>query len=398
MKILYHHRTASRDGQAVHIEELISALRDQGHEVAVVGPRLEVQGGFGGESRLVRRLKSCLPKAAFQLLELIYSIVAYRALDRACRRQRPDVLYERYNLHLLAAVWLRRRWKLPYFLEVNAPLYEERARHDGLSLHALARWSERTAWRAADVVLPVTGVLADHVKAAGVPSSRIVVMPNGIDLARFGQVGSRNRVRASFGLRNALVLGFVGFIRSWHGLHKVIEVLADPALTAAHLLVVGDGPGREVLEHHAKQLGVTSSVTVTGVVDRERIGELVAAFDVALQPSATPYASPLKLFEYMASGCAIIAPRQPNIEEVLTHEHSAILFDPQDDDDFRAALTRLCCDADLRGRLGEGARAAIGEKQLTWANNARRLTALFETAVSAEVAGGRASQRLSYSK
>lgn len=383
LKILYHHRTASRDGQAVHIDELISALRLLGHEVTVVGPRFEVSGGFGGESRTVRALKNRLPMAVFQVLELAYSIVAFVALDRACRRQRPDVLYERYNLHLLAGAWLSRWRKLRYILEVNAPLYEERARDGCVGLHGLGRWSERSTWRSADLVLPVSGVLAEYVEAAGVPRSRIVVMPNGIDQDHFLRPADGAATRARYSLGGRLVLGFVGFIREWHGLHKVVEGLGDPSLPPVHLLVVGDGPGRAALQRQAEQLGVEKHLTITGVVDRDHIAAMIAAFDIALQPSATRYASPLKLFEYMAAGRAILAPRQPNIEEVLTHECSALLFDPGNGADFRAALVRLCRDPDLRRTIGEGARAAIVSKRLTWIDNARRLTELVKTGPAA---------------
>ncbi|MFZ5504360.1 MAG: glycosyltransferase, partial [Pseudomonadota bacterium] len=70
MKILYHHRTASKDGQAVHIEELIHALREQGHEVRVVAPQAPAGPQMGGEVGWVRRLRNALPKAVYELLEL----------------------------------------------------------------------------------------------------------------------------------------------------------------------------------------------------------------------------------------------------------------------------------------------------------------------------------------
>ena len=68
----------------------------------------------------------------------------------------------------------------------------------------------------------------------------------------------------------------------------------------------------------------------------------MSAFDVALQPNATPYSSPLKLYEYMALGRAIVAPDQGNIREVLTNDENGLLFRPDDDQAFRAAVERLC--------------------------------------------------------
>ena len=47
MKILYHHRIASKDGQYVHVEELTRALSELGHELVMVGPRATSQADFG---------------------------------------------------------------------------------------------------------------------------------------------------------------------------------------------------------------------------------------------------------------------------------------------------------------------------------------------------------------
>jgi hypothetical protein len=102
----------------------------------------------------------------------------------------------------------------------------------------------------------------------------------------------------------------------------------------------------------------------------------VSAFDVALQPAANPYASPLKLFEYMALQRAIVAPDQPNIREVLRHEDNALLFRPGDDAQFGEAVQRLALDETLRLRLGQRAAETVRERRLTWSHNARRVTEL----------------------
>ena len=122
MRILYHHRTAARDGMSVHIEELISALRAEGHEVMVIGPADEAAQSSGKTEALVGTLRRLLPRPLVELMELAYNVPCYRRLSRACRSFKPDILYERYNLFLLAGLWLKRRHKLPLLLEVNSPL------------------------------------------------------------------------------------------------------------------------------------------------------------------------------------------------------------------------------------------------------------------------------------
>lgn len=385
MKILYHHRTASKDGQAVHIEEMIDAMRALGHQVCVVAPAIGVQtdkqGEMGGEVGWVHRLKSALPRAVYELLELAYSLVAYRQLAQATKDFQPDFIYERYNLFLLSGTLLKRKLGIPLLLEVNAPLVDERTKHSGgLTLVRLARWAEGTAWRSADHVLPVTHVLARHVQAYGVPIERISVIPNGINQEHFVHAPDPATAKARLGLNDQLVLGFTGFVRDWHGVDRVVRWMATTSAPShCHLLVVGDGPVRTDLETLAATLGIAQRVTFTGVIDRERVPEHVAAFDVALQPAVTAYASPLKLMEYLVLGKAIIAPNEPNLLEILTNGNNALLFDDKTPGSFEAALTRLCADAALRNVLAEGAKNTITRMNLTWLGNADRVVMLAQS-------------------
>ncbi len=379
MKILYHHRTRSKDGQNVHIVELTQALRARGHEIVMVGPAAVENEEFGAEAGMVARLKAGLPAWIYEIAEFGYGVFAYLRLRRACLAHRPDVLYERYNLFLPAGVWLKKRFGIPMLSEINAPLVEERARFDGLSLMTLARWSEAYVWRGADYALPVTDVLADHVRAAGVPENRIVVISNGIDPAVFRPDIDREEAKRRLGLGGRNILGFTGFIRPWHGLDRVIDFLAETEEGAGyHFLVVGDGPARDMLEELARGRGVADRVTFAGIVGRDEISRYVAAFDIALQPDVVPYASPLKMFEYMALGSAIVAPDTRNIREILTDGEDGVLFDPDSENGFREALARVCRDPAMCERIGRAALATIDRRGFTWAANAERVEKLFE--------------------
>ncbi|MFZ6645822.1 glycosyltransferase family 4 protein [Undibacterium sp. TJN25] len=379
MKILYHHRTRSKDGQSVHIDEMIAAMRDLGHEVIVVAPAGAEQTSFGSDGKFVPWLKRHVPKVGYELMEFAYSLIAYRDLVKAVKLHKPDCLYERYNLFLPAGIWLKRKYNLPMLLEINSPIFEERSRYDGLSLKRLARWSQHFAWNAADFVLPVTQVMAEIVQSYGVPANRMMVIHNGINTREFENVADNNAVKSSLGLNNKLVLGFTGFVRDWHGLDKVIDMIAtDPHDSGRHLMVVGDGPARRSLEQQAQALNVGHRVSFTGIVGRDKIPEYVSAFDIALQPAVVAYASPLKLLEYLALGKAIVAPAQPNIQELLQDQHNAVLFDPAEADGLPNAIERLCADAKLRQYVGKNASATISSKQLTWKSNAERVVYLFE--------------------
>ena len=367
MRILYSHRIQSRDGQSVHVDELISAFREAGHEVLVVGPGAYQQTGFGGEGRLVPLIRRLLPGFLGELAELAYNIPAYIRLKRAWRQFRPDLVYERYNLHFLAGSWLARRHGALLYLEVNAPLAEERSRFGGLKLTRLAHWVERFTWRSARRVLAVTNVLGGIVAAAGAEKSRIMVVPNGIVLSRFAQAGQGRG-------DGRIVLGFVGFVRSWHGLDQVIAAMAAHRdELPIHFTIIGDGPARPELEQQAAALGIAERVRFTGLVEHGAIPAHVGAFDIALQPQVTPYASPLKIFDYMAAGRAIVAPDQPNIREILQDGQTALLVDPSRPEAIWEAIRRLARDPALRERLGAAARDELERKAYTWQANAARI-------------------------
>jgi glycosyltransferase involved in cell wall biosynthesis len=372
LTILYHHRTRSRDGQSIHIDALIQALRDIGHVVTVVEPERV------SPTRASLK-KQLLPKFFYEFLELCYSFVEFNKLAQAVRQHRPDALYQRANIFMLCGVWTARYFGIPYLLEVNAPLALERGKFGGLSWPRLAAWTERLTWRAANYVLPVTGVLAQHVENAGVPKERIVVAPNGVDLNRLKPTETSDAAKLRLGFGQNLVLGFVGFVRDWHGLDHIVDLLAqEPNLQNARLLVVGDGPACDGLRAQAERLHIAERVVITGVISHDRLPNYLSAMDIALQPHVTPYASPLKVVEYMALGRAIIAPDTDNIREVLEHNIDSVLFAPGDWKALSDAICRLANDRELRIRLGDAAAAKIISRDLTWRHNAERVAMLVE--------------------
>lgn len=388
--ILYHHRTLSKDGQNVHIEEMLKAFKDQGHSVTLVGPtpnkpdtpkgKKNEQDHPAFKSRLFHMMKKLLPSFIYELLEYGYNLKAYRRLCAAIDHQKPDFVYERYNLFMLAGVWAAKKYNLPLILEVNAPLADERKNHGQLSLYRFAKNIEQQTWQSASALITVSDVLADKIRTTGVSPEKIHVMHNGIDPDKFNKKNTdTGQLVQWYNLFGKTILGFTGYARPWHKLDEVIRLIAllknDHNL---HLLAVGDGPAVNDCLKLAADLGIQDRVTFTGPVPRENIASYVNCFDIALQPAVTDYASPLKLFEYMALGKAIIAPDQPNIREILTDHHDSLLFQPSSDDSFRQAIETLLADPALRHRLSENAEKTLSEKSFFWSTNAARTLEIAE--------------------
>jgi len=351
----------------------MAALKALGHEVILVGPAAFAQTDFGGSNGLVDRIKAMIPAWLYEPLEIGYNVKAFFRLRAAIRQHKPDIIYERFSLYLFAGVWLRRLTGLPLVLEVNSPLFEERAKNDGLKLHRIGRWAQGYIWRNVDHLFPVTAVLAKTIADYGVPASRVTVISNGVDPARFPRRPEKPPA-GDAGQKPRIVLGFTGFIRGWNAVDRLIDFAARHRnLYDIHVLVVGDGPARAELEARARDLGIADKLTITGIVGRDAVTEYVSGFDIAVLPDVTPYSSPLKLFEYLQLGSAIVGPDLPNIREILTDGENALLFSRDGANNIEAALLRLCADADLRARLGRAAHDTIAAKSLTWKDCAKRV-------------------------
>lgn len=105
-------------------------------------------------------------------------------------------------------------------------------------------------------MLPVTDKLAGYVRRAGIADDRIRVIPNGINTAMFSADSDGAAGRKELGLEGKVILGFTGFIRSWHGLNRVVDAMAAmPERDDLHFVVVGDGPARVELEEYAEERG-----------------------------------------------------------------------------------------------------------------------------------------------
>jgi len=352
-------------------------LKELGHEIIMVEPDSINQKEFGKSANAVQGLRDNLPGFVHEILEFCYTFYDFLKLRKAIKQYQPDCIYERYNLYLPSGIWAKKLYQLPLILEVNSPLYNERQKHNGISITSLALWTERYAWKNADHVLPVTQVLANIVATEGVDKQKITVIHNGINAQHFPwPLVISKAIKQKYQLDNKLILGFVGFVREWHRLDRVLDAIAEHRTENWHLFLVGDGPGRESLEKHAEKLGISDRMTITGVINREKMPEYQSVFNLALQPDVTPYASPLKMFEYMTLGKAILAPDMANIKEILTADKEALLF--SDEYDFKQKLVRLCESESLRKKLGANAKQKIEDKGFYWVQNAKKITELFK--------------------
>ena len=350
-------------GAAVHVEELTTALARAGAEVLLLvadgvprapapreGLEVEVLPGPGKGARAHDRLAAEPDRVSW--------------LEERLRAFGADVLYERLALHSCAGSDVARRLRLPHLVELNAPLLAEAKRYRQLERTKVATALERRTLVNADLVLAVSRPLAAYARERG--ARHVEVVPNAVDPAPY--------LRAERRAGDSPVAVFAGSLRPWHGIDCLAEAWALLGNAAPELLVVGEGPGRALLEG--------TRARITGVVPHALVPRLLARADIGLAPyaaDAPDYFSPLKLFEYLAAGLATIASDLPGVRDVVDEE-TAVLVPRGDAPALADAVAALVADPARRERLGEAGRALV-LTQHTWEHRARTILDLGETLV-----------------
>jgi glycosyltransferase involved in cell wall biosynthesis len=362
-------------GASVHVREFITAANALGHDVTLACTTL----GDGNplppaqilhvpappadaavNDQFERRERTCLAHD---------STVAERiaaALEQ--RGTTPDLIYERHALFHQAGVALAARLGVPRILEVNAPLVEEQRRFRGLRLEAEARAAEAVSYRGADAVVAVSGAVAAQVSGVRGSDAGVHVVPNGVDLERFGGAAAEgSALRARLGLAGVPVAGFVGSFKAWHGVPFLLDAMAalTPAFPALHLIAVGDGPDREAVLAKAATLGLAARVILSGRIAHGEIPAWLGAMDFTVAPYLPQpdfYFSPLKIFESLAAGRPVIAPRIGEIDGILTQDADGLLYEPGDLAGLRAAMSHVLANPDQRAAMGAQARLSVAAR------------------------------------
>lgn len=354
-------------GCSIHVQEVVRAMRNRGAAVELFVTRT------GGDPPPDL---AAIPLHQFPLASNgdpanreRRLLAANEKFRKSLKRAGPfDMVYERYSLWSHAAMEHAREVGIPGILEVNAPLIEEQTRHRGLTDERAARHVAARAFDAAAALLAVSDEVAAYLKCHPATRERIHVVPNGVAPYRFlaDLEPSLPREPGDF------TIGFVGTLKPWHGLPLLLEVFArlHQSEPGFRLLIVGDGPERARLaaDVAARGDGLAQAVHITGAVAPADVPGLIASMDVATAPyRGQPefYFSPLKVYEYMAAGRAIVASRVGQLAQVIRDGVNGLLCAPGDVPALVEAIAHLRRDPAFRRRLGQTARSDALESH-TW--------------------------------
>ncbi|MEO8606886.1 MAG: glycosyltransferase family 4 protein [Chloroflexota bacterium] len=283
---------------------------------------------------------------------------------------RADIFYSRDAINILALSFIKPGHKLAY---------EAHRRASGQG----GRWLQSRVISRAGTVIAVTARLKADLEALS-PSQnmgsqeKFMVAHDGIRAERFANMPSQAEARAAVGWPlDAFIVGYVGRLQTMamdKGVGTLVEALQN--VKGATLALVG-GPENSAEEFHQYwlKLGMDDTHFLNaGQVSPEHVPIYLSALDVCAMPFPWTehfayYASPMKLFEYMASGRVIVATDLPSTVEVVHDGESALLVPPSDATALGAAIARLRDDLALREQLATRAYDEV-LGHYTWASRA----------------------------
>ncbi len=355
----------SSKANSIQVMKACQALAQTGHQVELLVPA-------GGERPSQAGL------ASFYGLAMPFPVVwlaanprlrrydfSWQAVQRA-RRTGADAVYVWPPQAALFALLGR----LPVLLEMHG---EPEGSFGPLLFRLFLRLPGRKRW------LPITQALVDLL-AGRYPVGRAPyrVSPNGVDLERFTGLPGPSQARQALGLPEGPTVGYTGHLYAGRGITLLVELARR--FPQVHFLWVGGHPSD--VERWRGQLAsqAIANVTLTGFVENSRLPLYQAAADVLLMPyervivgssggNSAAYCSPMKMFEYMACGRAIISSDLPVIGEVL-NTRNAVLCPPEEAEAWVRALGGLLADAPRRAALAR--QALLDAQAYTWVERARK--------------------------
>ena len=220
--------------------------------------------------------------------------------------------------------------------------------------------------------------------ALELPAKRTVIAPDGVDLERYASLPDPEPARRKLGLPAAPTVLCTGHLYEGRGADLFL-VLAGKFPQASFVWVGGRSTDVQTWVARATTQGLTN-VTFTGFVPNESIPLYQSAGDVLLMPyqrivatssggNTAEICSPMKMFEYMAAGRAILTSDLPVLREVL--DETTAIFCPTDNvKAWESALGRLLNDEKQRQAVGQRARCAV--RQYSWIERSRRVLEGFQ--------------------
>lgn len=218
---------------------------------------------------------------------------------------------------------------------------------------------DRAAFVFFDGVVPLSNDIYNGLKQIPFLRKKLRLIPNGVDLSDIDEVNTIADEILELKASGRFVVGYIGQLIRRKGLDVLLTAFQRLTVPNKHLVIVGDGEQRAVLESLADQLGIRDSVTFCGF-RKDRVG-LLKGFDVFVLPSRLE-GIPRCLMEAMAAGVPVITSNIPGCIDLVQHERTGLLFNVDRADSLHMRMEELAANDGMREKLKINARQLILER------------------------------------
>jgi starch synthase len=392
MKILYItlENLSLHRGSVVHIKEIVTGLRNLGHQVGLVASSLNKSEEADHFYNLHH-----VPDFLLRLFRLkrqpywVSSLFLFLHLLKILSQY--DVIYARDFHTVIIALFPRLIFKKRLVFEINGIANEEQRLKDPFLLNRiivfLIQKGEKIATRYSDRIVSVTSQIAEYLTTHyHCHPNKIEVVGNGVNTKIFHPIHDENLLgnwKKRLGISpEDMVVVFVGNLAPWQGIETLIQVAPFllKEMENIRFLIIGDGVLKDEFLEKVNGLGISGHFIFTGMVDNDEVPLYINVGDICVLPKRRLKSgySPLKLYEYMACGKPIVSSRVEGLE-FIEDEGVGRLIDPGDMISFKKALQDLLKDPKKREDMGQKGIQKISSKKLDWESKVISIEKILKT-------------------
>lgn len=293
-----------------------------------------------------------------------------------------DVIHAHDWLVANAAINLKQIYGKPVVATMHATEYGRRGGiHD--DFQRIISDTERRLIAASSQVICCSNYMAKQISEAfGFPRERLSVIPNGVNISRFGNGTGVESIRRQFAKSGEKIVLFVGRLVQEKGVHvlvgaipKVLQKMPD-----VNFVIVGEGGLKEYLLREAWDFGVGHNVFFTGFADPKRLASIYKASDVAVFPSLyEPFG--ITALEAMAAQTPVVVSSTGGLAEIVEHEKTGLTVYPDNSDSLAWAILKVLQNPSFARNLRKQALLRVQEKY-DWDTIAAQTVAVYDAAES----------------
>ncbi len=395
MRVLHvlDHSLPHLSGYAIRTQSILFFQRNTGIEpLALTSPKhgKDIHAEFQGIR--YRRTQSGLRVGLPYLDEMMLMVYLFRGIKKEASNFQPQIIHAHSPvLNGWPALMVARSKQIPIIYEIRA-FWEDAAVNHGTTTanslrYRLTRKMETRLATRADRVVTLSETMKKEIVSRGVPSKKVVVVPNAVDVKKFAPRPQCAKIVHELGVEGKTTIGFLGSFYSYEGIDLLVNAfeLLCTKFDDLCLVLAGDGFEFEKIKKLAAQSRFSEKIKILGRVPHSEIQDYYSVLDILAFPRRkmrlTELVCPLKPLEAMAMEKAVVGSSVGGIREFIEHERNGLLFEPGNVEDLVQKLETLIVKKDMRKSLGRRARRDVLAKWC-WQAVVERYVKIYERVLS----------------